>query len=97
MAILEAAAAGLPVLLTPECNFPELPKANAAFEISTDPLGIEKGIRQILELSDTQRKAMGQHGRELVRKSYTWPSIAAQMCHVYEWLAGAADRPETIR
>lgn len=97
MAILEAAAAGLPVLLTPECNFPELARANGALEISTDITGIEQGIRRILGFSDEERKAMGQRGQELVRKSYTWPSITGQMCRVYDWLAGKAEMPETIQ
>ncbi len=97
MAILEAAAAGLPVLLTPECNFPELARADAAIEMTTDPVEIEKGLRQILELSDDQRKAMGQRGRELIKKSYTWSAIAGQMCRVYDWLAGTAAMPETVK
>jgi glycosyltransferase involved in cell wall biosynthesis len=97
MAILEAAAAGLPVLLTPECNFPELTASNAAIEISTDVSGIEKGLRQVIGLPEEQRKAMGQHGQNLVQKSYTWPSIAAQMCRVYDWLVGVAERPETVK
>src|SRR5262249_1191797 len=66
VAILEAAAAGLPVLLTPQCNFPELARANAAVEISTDTAGIETGLRKLFEMTDEQRKAMGQNGRELI-------------------------------
>jgi glycosyltransferase involved in cell wall biosynthesis len=97
MAILEAAAAGLPVLLTPECNFPELARSNAAIEITTDVSGVEKGLRQILELTDEQRKAMGQRGHELIKKSYTWPAITEQMCHVYEWMAGTAPMPQTVK
>ncbi|HTR40302.1 MAG TPA: glycosyltransferase [Pseudomonadales bacterium] len=97
VAILEAAGAGLPVLLTPQCNFPELARANAAIEITTDTDGIEKGLRQILELPDEQRKVMGQNGHELIKKSYTWPSIAGQMCRVYDWMMGKCPMPETVR
>jgi glycosyltransferase involved in cell wall biosynthesis len=97
VAILEAAAASLPVLLTRECNFPELARANAAIEITTDVAGIEKGLRQILKLPDDQRKTMGQRGRELIKKSYTWPTIAEQMCRVYDWMAGKAAMPETVK
>ena len=97
MAILEAAAAGLPVLLTPECNFPELARSNAAIEITTDVSGVEKGLRQILELTDEQRKAMGQRGHELIKKSYTWPAITEQMCRVYDWMTGTAPMPETLK
>jgi len=97
MAILEAAAAGLPVLLTPECNFPELARSNAAIEITTDAAGIEKGLRQTLELTDEQRKTTGQRGHELIKKSYTWPAIADQMCRVYDWMTGTAPMPETLK
>jgi glycosyltransferase involved in cell wall biosynthesis len=97
VAILEAAAVGLPVLLTPQCNFPELARANAAVEISTEAAGIEKGLRQILEMTAEQRKAMGQRGRELIKKSYTWPAIAKQMCHLYDWMAGTSAMPKTVK
>jgi len=96
VAILEAAAAGVPVLLTPECHFPELVKAGAAFEMAPQASAIEGGLRQILELSEGQRKAMGRRGLELVKQSYTWPVIAGRMCEVYEWLAGNGPRPECV-
>ena len=97
VAILEAAAAGLPVLLTPECHFPELVTAGAALEIAPQASAIEGGLRQILELSEGQRKAMGRRGLELVKQSYTWPVIAGRMCEVYEWMAGNGSRPEDVK
>ena len=96
MAILEAAAAGLPVLMTHECNFPELACSNGAIEISPELPALESGLRQILDLPDEQRKAMGRCGRDLVNKSYTWPVVAEQMCQVYRWLAENAAMPETV-
>jgi len=97
VAVLEAAAAGLPVLLTRECNFPELVNAGAAIEISPQPSAIEAGLRQILESSELQRKDIGRRGLELVKQSYTWPVIAGRMCRVYEWLAGNGSRPEDVK
>lgn len=97
MAVLEAAAAGLPVLLTSECNFPELTKAGAAVEVSPEARAVAAGLRQILELSTAERKAMGQRGFQLVSKSYTWPVIARQMCEVYQWLIGKGRPPECVR
>lgn len=96
VAVLEAAAAGLPVLLTPACNFPELAKSSAAIEIPTDPSGIENGIRRILELPEEQRREMGRRGHGLVKRSYTWSAITQQMLHVYNWLDGTAAEPETV-
>jgi glycosyltransferase involved in cell wall biosynthesis len=97
MAVLEAAAAGLPVLLTPQCNFPELAKADAAIEVSPDAAGCEAGLRRLLALSEAERQAMGQRGRSLVTSAYTWRCIAAQMLAVYRWLLQGGSPPACIR
>jgi glycosyltransferase involved in cell wall biosynthesis len=97
MAVLEAAAAGLPVLLTRGCNFQELARVRGAIEVSPEEGEIATGLRRLLCLSDLERKAMGQAGRALVERSYTWPAISRQMLAVYEWLAGAGLPPEFVR
>lgn len=97
MAILEAAAAGLPVLLTPECNFPELVTAGAGIEITTEAAGIEMGLKQMFKFSDGQRTEMGRQGMQLVQQSYTWPAIASQMTEVYQWLAGIGPVPSCVQ
>jgi glycosyltransferase involved in cell wall biosynthesis len=97
VAILEAAATGIPVLLTPECNFPELAGAGAGIEVAPEAASVEKGLRQLFELDEPERRKMGRLGLELVRKSYTWPVIGAQMCQVYEWLLGRAPKPACVR
>ena len=97
MAVLEAAAAGLPVLLTKECNFPELAAAGAAIEVPAGPIGIPEGLAKFLELSATQRKLMGSRGLELVKRSYTWPSVAREMMRVYDWLAKKGPKPDCIQ
>ncbi len=97
MAILEAAAAGLPVLLTPECNFHELVTAKAGIEVATNPQSIETGLKHIMLLSDEQRIEMGLQGSKLVARAYTWPVIATQMLEVYEWLAGGGPVPKCVQ
>lgn len=96
MAILEAAAARVPVLLTPECNFPELSRAGAAVEVAPQVADIERGLRQLLGLDETHRVEMGRLGLELVKRAYTWPVITKQMCQVYEWLLGNAAKPAWV-
>lgn len=97
MAILEASAAGLPVLLTRECNFPELVMAGAALEIATVSEGVALGLKHMFRLSDVQRIEMGRRGRELVERSYTWPAIAAQMMGVYQWLTRNGPVPDVVK
>ena len=96
MAVLEAAASRLPVLLTPQCNFPELTAAGGAIEVQPDMESCEAGLRRMFSYSDGERKSMGARGCELIRKNYTWPAIAAQMATVYAWLLGQVPKPEFV-
>jgi poly(glycerol-phosphate) alpha-glucosyltransferase len=97
MAILEAAAVGLPVLLTPECNFPELVTAGAALEMAAEVEGITLGLKQMLKFSDDQRIEMGRRGMKLVEQSYTWSAITRQMLETYQWLAGKGTMPKFVQ
>ncbi len=97
VAVLEAAAASLPVMLTPQCNFPELAKAGAAIEVSPDVAGCLAGLRRILGLAEAERQAMGERGRELVARNYAWPVIAEQMIRVYHWLIEGGNPPACVR
>jgi poly(glycerol-phosphate) alpha-glucosyltransferase len=97
MAVLEAAASGLPVVLTPQCNFPELATAGGAILVQPEVPSCENGLRQMLSLSDAQRERMGLCGRELIQESYTWPDIAARMAAVYAWLLGRGPMPDCVR
>jgi poly(glycerol-phosphate) alpha-glucosyltransferase len=96
MAILEAWSYALPVLMTAECNLPEGFAANAALPIPVDPEGIRKGIVDLIEMPVEERKVLGKNGLELVKRDYTWQSVAAGMADVYQWLCHSGDRPESV-
>jgi poly(glycerol-phosphate) alpha-glucosyltransferase len=93
MALLEAWSYALPVLMTPACNLPEGFTAGAALEIGTEPGSIAEGIRALIALPETERRAMGASGRRLVEERFTWPRVAAAMAEVYRWVAGGGPRP----
>jgi glycosyltransferase involved in cell wall biosynthesis len=97
MAVLEAAAAALPVLLTKECNFPELAAAGAAIEVPSGAVGITEGLAKFLKLNETQRNLMGSKGLELIKCSYAWPTVASEMMRVYNWLANKGSQPDCIQ
>ena len=96
MTVLEAWAYAKPVLITPECNLSEGFAAGAALQIGTGPEEIAAGLKQVIEMSDDDRRAMGNHGRNLVERKFSWPRIGEQMCSVYQWALGAGPTPEVI-
>ncbi|HVT88203.1 MAG TPA: glycosyltransferase [Tepidisphaeraceae bacterium] len=93
MAVLEAMSVGLPVLITPGCNFPEAVRAGAALEIEPTMGGVEAGLRTLLTMSDEERAAMGRRGRKLIETRYTWQAVAKQMIQLYRWLIGGGSAP----
>lgn len=117
MAVLEAWAYGLPVLMTDHCNLPEGFAARAAIRVRQETgdrgqrtgvrsqesgvrgegASIAEGMRELVEMSDADRLAMGRRGRALVERQFTWPSVAAQMKEVYDWVVGGGRPPDCVR
>ncbi len=97
MTVLEAWAHAKPVLMTPECNLPEGFSAEAALRIGSSPDEIRAGLKQLAEMSDEDRSTMGNRGRALVIKEFSWVRIGEQMRAVYEWVMSGGAPPESVR
>jgi len=97
MTVLEAWSYGKPVLMTPECNLPEGFGAEAALRIGASADEIAAGLKQLVEMRDEDRTAMGTRARTLVAAKFSWPQIGEQMRAVYEWVLGGGAPPETIK
>jgi glycosyltransferase involved in cell wall biosynthesis len=96
MAILEAMAARLPVLMTTACHFPEAHTADAAIVVEPTPDGVTDGLRALLDRNPNERMDLGQRGRSLVESRYTWERQATQLAHTYDWLLGGGPPPDCV-
>jgi len=96
MSVLEAWSYQLPALITPYCNLPEGFSKNAAIKIDTSPESIAEGIRKIISLPETERKAMGNKGYDLVKERFSWTSVANEMTELYNWVSGKARKPDFV-
>lgn len=84
-AVLEALAAGLPVVISEHCNFPEVAEHEAGFVVPLDDASVCEAIGKLL--SDARLGArMGHNGGKLVEERYTWQSTAASMAACYRIL-----------
>jgi glycosyltransferase involved in cell wall biosynthesis len=92
VAVLEAMAEALPVLITSECGFREAGRAGAARIVDATEEDLTKGLRELMGMSDDERRRMGRKGRELVAREYTWPRAAQEMLEEYARIV----RRETI-
>jgi poly(glycerol-phosphate) alpha-glucosyltransferase len=96
MAVLEAWAHRLPVVMTPQCNLPQGFAAEAAIRIESTVEGMLSGLRGLFALSARDREEMGRRGAALVAEHFTWPRIATQMLAVYQWLLGGGAPPAWV-
>ena len=87
MAILEAMAAGLPVVISDECSFPEVAECEAGFVVAAAAAPVAKAIGALLADADL-RTRMGGIGRALVAERYTWPASAQSFADLYGDLIG---------
>jgi poly(glycerol-phosphate) alpha-glucosyltransferase len=97
MAVLEAMAHRLPVLMTRECNFPEAFHARVAYEARPEAASIAQSLEEILPLAQGDLAEMGQRARQFACEHYAWPIIAKEMVEVYRWLLGGGTPPATVR
>lgn len=96
MAVLEAWAERLPVLMTEECNLGLGFSRGAARRLLLEPSAMTQALEAFIQTPALQLRAMGERGRQLVEERYTWQRVAAEMLRVYAWVLGEGERPESI-
>ena len=97
MAVLEAWASGVPVLMTPQCNLPEGFEAGAAIRIAAPgAIEIRNALEQLFWTRAATLSSMGARGRELARQAFSWGLVAREMKRVYDWVLGCGEKPSSV-
>lgn len=96
MAILEALANRLPVVITEACHFPELATSQGGITVKPNAVGVTRGLRELLERSPEERAELGRRGRALIESRYTWDQQARRLAEVYRWVIGGGAAPEAV-
>lgn len=89
IAILEALACAIPVVISDQCHFPEVADANAGLIVTLDPGEVAKGLDTVLRNSALAQE-MSRNGRRMILETFTWPAIAEMTLRHYEASACAA-------
>ena len=88
-AVLEALAAGLPVVISERCNFPEVAERGAGLIVRNDASEIGSAVSTLL--ADERRRAeAGRNGHRLVEERYSWPAVAEAFADLYRSIASLA-------
>jgi glycosyltransferase involved in cell wall biosynthesis len=82
MAITEALACRVPVVISVNCHFPEVEKAKAGFVVPLEPRALADALHRVTA-DDDLRQRMGRNGRALVASRYVWQAIASASIEAY--------------
>jgi glycosyltransferase involved in cell wall biosynthesis len=82
MSIVEALAAGVPVVVTKTCPWQEVETAGCGFWVEQQAATLAEAIDRLLA-NPSQARAMGERGRAWVQSRYSWHSIAGAMADRY--------------
>jgi glycosyltransferase involved in cell wall biosynthesis len=88
IALLEASASKLPIIMTKYCNFERLREDEGALESDGSVDSLVDKLNIIYNLTDFELNSMGSKNFDLISKNYTWDSVAAQYCQFTNWLTG---------
>ncbi len=77
VAVLEAMACRKPVVITPQCNLPEVAQWQAGFVVDGEAGSIAAAINKLVTCDSLQAR-MGKNAYALVKARFTWSVIAQQ-------------------
>jgi glycosyltransferase involved in cell wall biosynthesis len=95
--VLEAMAAGRPVIVTPEVGVADIvAQTGAGLVAEGDPESLGAAIMRVLSSPD-QARAMGERAQSAVRENFTWDVVAQRMEAMYLDVIDAIDTPLAAR
>lgn len=86
IALLEAAASKLPIIMTKFCNFHMLAENGGALETDGSEEELVEALNTIYQLNDRQLNEMSKLNFTFIQNNYTWTKIAEQYNEFTRWI-----------
>jgi len=91
--VAEALACGTPVITTTGTPWEQLQEVDAGRWVLPREAELARTLRELLNMSDSQRKAMGQRGQDLIKGNYTWDRIVDKFLILYNCVLSGTPVP----
>jgi len=91
--VAEALACGTPVLTTTGTPWRQVQEIDAGRWVSPTKPEVAAALRELLEMTASQREAMGARGRALIEANYTWEEAATRFLSVCDRILGGKSVP----
>jgi len=87
MAVLEAMACSCPVVISHQCNLPEVGEAKAGLVIQPTVEALSNALSILIWDKETLSN-MGENGRKLAREKFDWNAIGYRLLNLCKELVG---------
>lgn len=90
VSVLEAMGSGLPVVVTEQCNLPEVAERSCGWVIQPRADELASAIEEALCASSSRLAELASNGRHLISTRYSWQVVGEQMSSLYRWIEDGA-------
>ena len=94
--VTEALSCGTPVMVSNSIPWKEVETHNCGWSVDNTPEKMAEQLRKSLVLSRSELEEMGKHGKEWMRKDFSWQGVASRMTAAYEWLLHGGPKPDDV-
>ena len=94
--ILEALSAGVPVVATKASPWNDLEEYKCGWLTEIDRESLANGLRIAISSTRSDLSSMGQRGRDLIMRNYTWYRSAKMLIDLYGWVLGFGEKPAFV-
>ena len=96
MVVPEALIREIPVIASKGTPWEELNTRNSGWWIDIGAQPLAETLNKALLLTETERRQMGQNGRQLVEENYAIEAVAKKMIRLYDWILEGGEKPEFV-
>lgn len=96
MAVAEALASGVPVIVTKGAPWGELEQNKGGWWIDIGLGPLVACLEKALTVSPENLSEMGLHGRAWMKNEYSWDKIGLRMLEVYNWVLKGGRKPDCV-
>jgi glycosyltransferase involved in cell wall biosynthesis len=97
VAAAEALASETPAICTRGTPWAGLEAEGCGWWVDPSVDALATALDAAMSLPAASLRTMGRRGRTWMARDFSWPRVAADMLDLYRWLAGAGERPATVR
>jgi len=91
--VAEALACRTPVITTTGTPWEQLQEVDAGRWVLPREAELAQALRELLNMSQSERVAMGQRGQNLIQENYTWDRVVPKFLTVYNCILNGKSIP----